>query len=149
MDTEQQRKEKLMKFLETNRKALEIVKNHKGKTFEEIQQSLNLNIAAHVSSMNHVSLFVNNILNQKGDLKTLADSAAKRIVLSDARIEFIFKKLTVQQKITQAERISQMITATLIEYFENLKGKKINPGQISNELTIEINKKIANLLSQI
>lgn len=139
---------KLKQVFDDAEKAAEIIKNHPNQNFEQIQKSVNLNISAHVSTSNHIALFVHNVLNRKGDLKSLADSAAKRIVLSDARIEAAFDNLSVAQKAVGAEIIYNTIVADLTSYFENLKGKQIDQNRITDQLTTMIVKKVNQILSE-
>lgn len=139
---------KLKEIFDAGEKAAQIIKNHPGQSFEQIKKAVDLNISAHVSASNHIGLFVFNVLNKKGDLKTLADSATKRIVLSDARIEVAFQKLSVKEKAARAEKIYGVILADLVSYFENLKGKKLDQNKIVDDLTVEIVKKIPELLNQ-
>jgi len=140
--------QKLREIIEINRKAAKIIKNHPGQSFEQIKKSVDLNIASHVSTSNHVALFVYNVMNQKGDLKTLADSAAKRIVLSDSRIETAFQSLSTAEKAAKAEKIYNSILTDLVSYFENLKGTKIDQNKIIDELTTQLVKKIAAILAE-
>ncbi len=141
-------KNKLKKIFDDAEKAVTIIRNHPGQSFEQIKKTVNLNITAHVVAGNHVGLFVYNVLHQKGDLKTLADAAAKRIVLSDPRIETAFVGLSVADKTATAEKIYNLILADLVSYFENLKGKKLDQSTITEELTINVTKKIASILNQ-
>lgn len=138
--------QKLREILDADRKALQVIKNHPGQSYEQIKKSVDLNISAHVSASNHVGLFVYNAMNKKSDLKTLADACAKRIILSDARIEAAFQKLTAAQKAKGAEIINNFIVADLVSYFENLKGKTMDQSKIVDELTVAIVKKIAETL---
>ncbi|MCX6810246.1 MAG: hypothetical protein NTY30_00705 [Candidatus Berkelbacteria bacterium] len=140
------REQKLREILATDRKALQVIRNHPGQSFEQIKQSVDLNISAHVSTNNHIGLFVYNVLHQKSDLKSLADTAAKRIILSDARIEAVFAKLSVDEKAVQAEKIYNIILTYLVSYFTNLKGQKLNAEAITDELTVAVTKKVAETL---
>ena len=139
--------DKLKEIFDDNRKAVEVIKKHPGQNFEQIKKTFDKNVSAHVIASNHIGLFVYNVLNRKGDLTTLANSAAKRIVLSDPRIEAAFAKLKPEEKISRARKISETIVVELTSYFENLKGKKLDQAAISEELTTKVTTKVAEQLS--
>lgn len=143
---EEQLKAKLRQFFETNKKAAEFILAHPGKSADELSAMIEINIKAHVNNNFHISIFVANVLAKKGDLATLADSAAKRIVLSDPRIEAAFVKLKPEEKISRARKISDAITSELVSYFENLKGKELDRAAIIEELTTKVTIKIAEIL---
>jgi len=140
--------EKLKDIFDNAEKAAQIVRAHPGQNIDQVRKSVNTNIVAHVSASNHIGLFVSKVLNRKGDLKTLADTTTKRIILSDIRIENTFKKLSVDEKTKRAEAIYNVVLPELMSYFEKLKGKKLEQKQISEELTVTIVKKIAETLKQ-
>jgi len=140
---------KLLKFFADNRKAIEIMKVHPGKSAAEIKALLDRNVSAHVVVSNHVGLFVYNVLNRKGDLAALADSAGKRIILSDPRIEAALAKLKPEEKAERAEKIFNIVVIELSSYFENLKEKKLDQNQIIEELTTKVTAKIGETLKTI
>lgn len=138
---------KLKEIFDTSEHAAEIVEKHPGQNFDQIKKTFELNVSAHISTSNHVGLFVYNVLNRKGDLKTLADAAAKRIVLSDARVEAVFQNLPVTEKAARAEKIYNIIVVELTSFFEQLKGKNLDQNTIIESLTSVVSKKISETLN--
>ena len=145
---EEQLKAKLRQFFAANKKAAEIILAHPGKSQEEIIHSFDLNLKAHVNNNFHIATFVGNVLNRKGDLAILAGSAAKRIVLSDPRIEIAFAKLKTEEKVVRAKEISDTIAEELTTYFENFKSKELDQVAIIDELTTKITAKIGRELKK-
>ena len=140
---------KLRNFFLAYKQAAEFSLAHPDKEPEELVAIMKSNIAAHINNDFHIATFVASVLAKKGDLATLADSAAKRIVLSDPRIEAAFAKLKSEQKVAKAKEISAAIAGELTNYFENLKGKVLNREAIINELTTRVTAKVAETLKTI
>lgn len=137
---------KLQDFFEVNKKAAEIVMAHPGKSPAELKQTIDTNISAHINNDFHILIFITNVLAKKSDLSSMAQSCARRIVLSDPRIEAAFKTLTVVEKAAEAEKIYNIIVADLVSYFENTKGKKLDSEAMVEELTTAVTKKVAETL---
>ena len=139
--------DKLKELFDSTEKAAKIVEAHPGQSIDQIKKTVSLNISAHVTAESHVGLFVYNVLNRKGDLKTLVDAAAKRIVLSDSRIEVAFQGLSPADKATRAEKIYNVLVSELTSFFENLKGKDFDQNKAVEALTTTVVKKVAEILN--
>ena len=144
--SEPQLRAKLQDFFAVNKKAAEIALAHPGKSFVEIKQSIDNNISAHVNNDFHVLTFVGNVLAKKGDLASLAQSCARRIVLSDPRILNYFVQNPKADKIKLSQTLSDDLQTLLVNYFENVKGKKLNSEAMVDELTTQVTKKVAETL---
>ena len=140
---------KIKEILDSAEKAAEIIKNHPGESLEQIKAGFDMNIQAHITTKNHVSLFISKVLAKQGDLKTLADSAAKRIILSDIRLAEYMKSLKPEDKIKTAEAIHSALIKTLVSYFENFKGKSLNQKLMSEELTVNASKNITSEIDKL
>ncbi|MFA5158254.1 MAG: hypothetical protein WC451_03680 [Patescibacteria group bacterium] len=146
--TEAQLSVKLRDFFDAYENAAKFKQAHPGKNNKELESMVAQNINAHVNNDFHVATFVASVLSKKGDLEALSLSAARRIVLSDPRIEIYFKANPSADKIKLSEKITAEIQKILMDYFLKFKGRAVDSEAISAELTVSVTKKIAELLNQ-
>ncbi|MEI8061255.1 MAG: hypothetical protein WCG99_03095 [Candidatus Berkelbacteria bacterium] len=140
---------KLKRFFDDCENAAKVMEAHPGQSYEQIESSFHSNAAAHSQIRLHVTYFVDSIINQKGDLSGQAQIAARRIILSDPRINEFIKNLKVADRPLLAEKIYNLVVAELTTYFENLRGTKIDHNKIVEDLTADIVKKISQALGSL
>jgi len=139
---------KLKEIFATSKKAAQIVIAHKGQSFESIKQAFDLNVSSHVIVMNHITVYVQKVLNRRGDLRQLSTSAAKRITLSDPKIELAAKTLSQNQIEVFNNQMTKVLSDELAGYFENYKGQNIDQNRTIEDLTEITLKKVNQILSE-
>jgi hypothetical protein len=140
---------KLQSFFNSYEKALKIIKQHPGKNYQQIKESFDLNTKTHVANLTFLSAFVNDVLDKKGDLDSLAVSASRRIILADERLnKFYLENKQVDPAATSKE-IATEVEKNLVTYFSNLKGKKLDRAKIIEDLTEEVTIMVVKKIQQI
>lgn len=140
---------KLKKFFDDYEKAMKIVESHPGKNYQEIKEVFDLNAKTHATNYTFLSAFVNDVLDKKGDLGSLAISASRRIILADERLNKFYRE---NQHIDPAETskgIASEVEKSLVSYFSNLRGKKLDRQKIIQDLTKETTMLVAKKIQQI
>lgn len=140
---------KLKKFFDDYEKAMRIVEGHPGKSYEEIKEVFDLNAKTHVANYTFLSSFVADVLSKKGDLASLARSAARRIVLADQRLNNFYAQNEKVDPVSTSKRIAAEIESILVGYFSNFKGKDIDKVKIVDELTEQVTIAAAQLIQKI
>lgn len=140
---------KLKKFFDDYEKAMKIVESHPGKNYQEIKEVFDLNAKTHATNYTFLSAFVNDVLDKKGDLGSLAISASRRIILTDERLNKFYAENKQINPAETSKRIAENVQKMLIDYFSKLKGTKIDRGKIVTDLVSEITKYVAEEIQKI
>lgn len=146
--SEAQLTQKLRDFFTAYGNAAKFKLAHPGKTNKELEGLVLMNMNAHINNDFHIATFVVSVLGKKGDLESLSLSAARKIVLSDPRIEDHFKTNPEADKIKISQQISDEVQKLLMDYFLHFKGQKIDSENITMDLTVAATKKVAEILSR-
>lgn len=140
---------KLKKIFDDYEKAMKIVQSHPGKNFAQIKEIFDINAKTHVTNYTFLSSFVNDLLDKKGDLNSLALSTSRRIILADQRLNSFYQQNQNIDPAATSGRIAKEIEGILVNYFSNLKGKNIDRRKIVDELTEKVTIAVVNLIQQI
>jgi hypothetical protein len=140
---------KLKKFFDDYEKAMKIVESHPGKNYEQIKEVFDLNVKTHAVNYTFLLAFVNDVLNKKSDLGSLATSTSRRMVLADERLNKFYQENKKIDPALTSREIAQEIERNLVSYFSNLKGKKLDRVKIVADLTEEITILVAKKIQQI
>lgn len=140
---------KLERFFDDYERAMKVVEQHPGKNYQQIKAIFDANTKTHVNNLIFISTFVNDVLDKKGDLNSLAKSAARRVVLADERLNNFYAENKKVDPATTSKKIAENIEMMLIEYFTSLKGTNIDRGKIIDELTREVTISVAKSLQDI
>lgn len=144
--TEEELKAKLLVFFQQNEQAAKIILAHKGQTYEQIKASFDANVAAHVQISIQVAMFVNQVMNKKGDLETLATEATGKIVIVDPRVESFIQANPKINTDTARKEIADDIQSIFVAYFTNLKGATLDQNLINEELSHKATARIGEIL---
>lgn len=144
--SEEELKAKLLNFFQLNKQAAEIILAHRGQSFEQIKASFNANVAAHVQNGIQIAMFVNNVMNKKGDLSTLANSAAGKVVAADPRLDGFLQANPKISADAGRKEIADDIEKILVAYFTNLKGATLDQNRIIEELAGKVTGRIGEIL---
>jgi len=138
---------KLLNFFRVNKQAAEIILAHKGQSYEQIKASFDANVAAHVQNGIHVAMFVADVMKKKGDLNSLALTAAKRVAVSDPRLEsFLQANPKINAEVAKKE-IADEVQSILVNYFSTLKGTALDQNRIIEELAGKVTGRIGVILN--
>ena len=140
---------KLKKFFDDYEKAMKIVESHPGKNYQQIKAVFDSNAKTHATNYTFLSAFVNDVLDKKGDLGSLAISASRRIILADERLNKFYQENKQVNPAETSKGIAGEVEKNLVTYFSNLKGKKLDRIKIIQELTEEITMLVARKIQQV
>jgi len=140
---------KLKKFFDDYEKAMKIVESHPGKNYQEIKEVFDLNAKTHATNYTFLSAFVNDVLDKKGDLGSLAISASRRIILADERLNKFYAENKQVNPAETSKEIAAEIEKNLVTYFSNLKGKKLDRTKIIEDLTEDVTILVVKKIQQI
>ena len=138
---------KLLNFFRVNKQAAEIILAHKGQSYEQIKASFDANVAAHVQNGIHVAMFVADVMKKKGDLNSLALTAAKRVAVADPRLESFLQANPKINAEAARKEIADEAQSILVNYFSTLKGTALDQNRIIEELAGKVTGRIGVILN--